>query len=293
MEKDLCKCSEDLRQEQLVSQNREAAVSVANERLKAKDLEIKELEATLQSISHQSVEDTTREMKVAKEKGMLEVRVKELETNLRMLSSPPMTPKPPTRGRSSSLSNVRILTLENELDGFRASLTQKEKDLRIKDQKILGLQQEMVKVDNEKIALEKRLGRDLEDLRKQLEDRDEELDYLRTAQHNDDREQELLQRIEEDDAKIAMLEAMVSEAHDTKVLKSKLRSSEQKAEVEARRAAENECRNLELLRQKEEALDDLASARGEIASLSQALNDKEACIQRLKKYERAMLYCQG
>ncbi|KAJ7170199.1 hypothetical protein C8R46DRAFT_994980 [Mycena filopes] len=275
LESTLAKSTEDLRNESLAAQNAAAALLAAQEKLKAKALEARELEATLESISHKSNTFNARGTKLEKEKATLEARVRELEANLRQLSSPaPTVPTTPRhRRRSSSVSDTRITTLERELKEARATLVQRETELRGATAKLGQAQTDLVKVENDKVAADKRLQGELRDLRVALQDKSEELEYMKEQQGDSAREEELLRRIDEDDATIAALKKLLADAPETADLKERLRRLEQRLLIETERASEMETRQIELVREKEEALDELEEAE---AKLSDALRQKES-----------------
>ncbi|KAJ6621079.1 hypothetical protein B0H10DRAFT_2018578 [Mycena sp. CBHHK59/15] len=264
LESTLAKCTEDLRNETLAAQNAAAALVGAQEKLRAKDLETRELEATLESISHKSEGFNARGAKLEKEKSTLEARVRELEGTLRQLSSPAPTATPArqrvSRPRSSSVSDTRIITLEQDLKDTRASLTQRETELRAATGRLAQVQNDLVKVDNEKLALDRRLHAEIRDLQMALQEKNEDLEY--------GREEELLKRIDEDDAKIAALERLLRDAPETQSLKERLRRAEQKLLVESER-------------KKEEALDEVEDVRAQMGKLSDELRKKEGVIEGL------------
>lgn len=260
---------------------------MAQETLKVRDLEIRGLETNLENLSHKSDGHNSLAAKLSKEKSTLEARVRELEANLRLLSCPPVTPgklRTPARGRASSLSDPRISSLENDLTRLRTALAHNEAELKAKEQKLIHAQNEVMKIANEKVALEKRLGGRVQELEVSMEEKDEELEYLRSTQGDSGREEKLLQRIEEDEAKISALEMLLGgDIQDVKALKGKLQWTEQRLELETKHAAEEESRNAELAGEKEDALDALENAQAKIAALSQAINDKEAYLKTLEQ----------
>ncbi|KAJ7878607.1 hypothetical protein B0H13DRAFT_2279034 [Mycena leptocephala] len=292
LESTLAKCTEDLRNESLAAQNAAAALVGAQEKLRAKDLETRELEATLESLSHKSDTFNARGTKLEKEKITLEARVRELEGNLRQLSSPAPTAATPARQRvaarrrSSSVSDTKIITLEQDLKDTRASLAQRETELRGATAKLAQAQTDLVKVENEKLATDKRLHAEIRDLRAALQEKNEDLEYMQGQQGGDGREEELLKRIDEDEAKIAALEKLLADTPETQALKERLQRLDQKLLIESERVLEVEGRHIELVREKEEALDEVEEAQAQIAKLSDALRRKEAVIENLNAKQR-------
>ncbi|KAJ7109927.1 hypothetical protein C8R44DRAFT_800953 [Mycena epipterygia] len=288
LESTLAKCTDDLRNEATAAQNAAAALAGAHEKLRAKDLEARELEATLQSISYKSDTLNTRGTKLEKEKSTLEARVRELEGDLRQLSSPAPTATTPARQRataarrrSSSVSDTRLITLEQDFKDARASLAQKETELRAATAKLAQVQNELVKVENDKVASDKRLQAEIRDLRVALQEKSEDLEYMKEQQGDGGREDELLKRIDEDEAKIAALESLLADAPETQTLKDRLRRMEQKLLIESERAREMEARHIELIREKEEALDEVGEAQERLSKLSDDLSEKETVIGEL------------
>ncbi|KAF8215930.1 hypothetical protein K438DRAFT_1799738 [Mycena galopus ATCC 62051] len=285
LESTLAKSTEDLQNERLAVQNANAALAGAQQKLKAKDFETRDLEATLESLSYKSDAFNVRGIKLEKEKGTLEARVRELEGNLRQLSSPAPTATATTpsrhraaRRRSSSVSDTRITTLEQDVKDTRASLAQRETELRGATAKLAQAQTDLVKVENEKLASDKRLHAEILDLRTAIREKDEDLKYLKEQLGDGAREEELLKRIDEDEAKIAALEMLLADAPETKALKERLRRLDQKLLIESERVLEMERRHIELVREKEEALDEVEDTQAQLAKLSEELRQKEAVL---------------
>jgi len=245
---------------------------------------MRQLEGTLERISHTSDEHNTRGAKLEREKAMLEIRVRELEANLRDVAQPMPTTTPArrtaaARGRSSSLSNFQnfqITTLEQDLVEARASLVKKNADLSALSQKLSQVQEDLIKADNEKVAMQRKWSSQVQELEASLEDKEEELGYLREEQGDGSREEALLRRIEEDDAKIAALERMLRGAEDSQQLKERTQQLEAQLKEERWRLASSEENQIELVREKEAALDELQECRREQYRLTKELNERKA-----------------
>ncbi|PPQ63832.1 hypothetical protein CVT24_009782 [Panaeolus cyanescens] len=283
LEKDLQQRTEELKNEKLSSANAKVALEHTQGRVKDSGLEMRELQATLERMSHASEEQKQRFSKLEKEKGMLELRVREMEVELRQASSvPTTTPARHThRPRSSSLSNFRITTLEQDLTECKSLLAKKDVELQSATQRAARAQADLIKADNEKVASERKWANQLKELKAELEEKEEELGFLRTQQGDGSREEELLLRIEEDDAKIAVLEAMVREGGDSRKLKDRLELVEAQLREKEREFAEFEARQIELIKEKEEALDSLEVERCHSDELLRRLREKEARDQAL------------
>ncbi|CAA7264831.1 unnamed protein product [Cyclocybe aegerita] len=248
-------------------------------------------------MSHTSDEHKARGDKLEREKFVAEARVRELEANLRAVSQPTPTTTPGRRAaairpRSSSLSNFRITTLEQDLSEARSLLAKREAEFQAVAQKVTVAQNDLIKADNERAAGERRWMGQLEELQSSMEEKENELEYLRQQAGDGGREEELLRRIEEDDAKIAALESMIRGMEDPKQSKEKVRRMESRLKDEQRLRVEGEERCIELVREKEEVLDELHDARQELQRLSRELLDRASRDQEINhKAVKSLTIC--
>jgi len=148
---------------------------------------------------------------------MLETRVRELQRLVQQHEAQTTSSnraRRAARPRSSSVTNFSVPALEQELGDFKAKLALKEQDLHIMQDKLTCAQNELVKAENMRISVEKTSQERISVLLATLEDKEDEIEALKKSGGNGDgeeRESALLQRIEEDEAKIAILERMVEE----------------------------------------------------------------------------------
>ncbi|KAL0068570.1 hypothetical protein AAF712_004285 [Marasmius tenuissimus] len=282
LETNLSKCSEDLRNEKLVSENNQNALKVAQEEAKKKGLEARELESVLESLSHTSDEHSSRAALVAKEKTRLEARVKELEETLRQMRAVPVTPGR-QRGRSSSLSNIKVTHLEAQLSEAHALVAQKVAETEKANKKLEAAQKNLVRANNETLAAETKSKKRIQDLETTLAEKDEELEYLRSGDVGQGREEELLKRIDEDEAKIEALERLVGDSHELPKLRERLAAAERQLRGELSRMKESEHRNMELTQEREEALKRLEGAQSRIEELENALRRQETEAMELQR----------
>ncbi|KAJ7842683.1 hypothetical protein B0H14DRAFT_2586241 [Mycena olivaceomarginata] len=208
--------------------------------------------------------------------------------NLRHSSPAPTAATTPARHytarrRSSSVSDPRILTLEEDLKDARASLTQRETELCGATTKLAQAQNDLVKVENEKLASDKRLHAEIWDLRVALQEKD--MQCMKEQPGDGGRGEELMKRIDEE---IATLEKLLADASETQALRERLWLQDQKLLTESERVLEMEGRLIELVREKEEALDEVEEARGQSIKLSDELRQKEAIIADLKAKQQEM-----
>lgn len=276
-----------MRNEKIASENLKAALSNAQEKNKENNRELRDLETTLERISHTSDCHQARCIKLEKEKFTLEARVKELEANLRGISQPTPTITPSrrhmTKPRSSSLSNVRITTLELDVTELRSQLTKRDAEMEHITQKLSRAQDNRNKADNERVAAERMWRAQVEALRAALEEKEEELLFMKEQGGDGSREEELLKRIEEDEAKIAALETMARGAEESKDVKEKVQRLETQLQEERRRRVQLDERNVDLVKEKDEILDALEEARREVARIVQQSKDREVLDHNLNE----------
>ncbi|KAJ3855278.1 hypothetical protein EV368DRAFT_34975, partial [Lentinula lateritia] len=269
LETSLNKVRLDLQNSSLNVQNTSAALASTEERLRLKDLEAKELENALVSLSRGSEGQQSQLGKMEQAKRKLEARVKELESTSKATVIPLNTPKTPARYRSSSLSDLRITTLENELTELHDALVSRSTEVQTIQARLEVAQRDALKANNDQMASEARLKTRMVEMENLLTEREEELRYLREQGGAEglEREEELIKRIDEDDAKIQALERLIGDAHDLPLLKEKLAKCEEKLRSEISRVSQLEGRNSELVLEKENALNDLEEGRGRITEL--------------------------
>jgi len=231
--------SNTLSNEKLVLQNTQALLSAANQRIKEKELVEKDLHNAIDTLTHHSDDSKAHIAKIEREKSIAENRVRELEANLRAATQTSSIPVTRAHGRnvrprSSSVS----LSLQRDSNDARAMLSKKEAELQLAQDKVGRLQTQCIKLENEKTALEKKMQNDRHQLQTQLEEKDYELDYLRAQRSGEscgasEREEDLLRRIEEDDAKIAVLLRDREEIDDSK---EALKKVEHQLQIEVAKA---------------------------------------------------------
>lgn len=269
LEKDLRQCTEDFRREKINVENIEASLIAAQQAAKSAQTNTLELESTLDSLTLQSNTFQERCQSLQRDKAKLEENVRELQ---RLISQPPPSTSKPKqsahRPRSSSLSSFRISSLETDISDTRARLQQKEGELDTLTKKLASVQAEANRVSNEKSTLEKKTRAQIAELEEALAEKEEELAYFRDAESNGSREQELIERIEEDGAKLEALEAMLHHAQDdVKCVETKVKQAEVKLQDEARRAQRLAHQHLQVKEEKENLLMELSAARSEIQTL--------------------------
>jgi hypothetical protein len=278
--------------EKMASRNGEAALLAAQDRLKAEERAARELEATLDTMSCQSESVRARTFKLETENRNMESRVRELERMLENTKSQPVAnsrlPQRGGRPRSSSVSSFRSPALERELNDTKALLADKEKTLRDMEMKLTRAQEDLVKTQNTQFSSEKTMQARIAELTSVIEDKDEELEVLKSSQgagNAMEREEELLKRIDEDEVKIETLESLLREQQSgpTQAAYDKL---QRRLRAESEKLTFSEKRVRDLLEEKKEAQDACANIRQELDKANRLLHDSETRVRTLTVIER-------
>lgn len=172
-----------------------------------------------------------------------------------------------------------MIWLEQEHTRLLQLSTKHDVELNSMFSKLANLQTDLVKVENEKVGNERRLQAQLNDMTEKLEEGEEELAYLRQQVGDGsaaDREKQLMERIDEDQARI---EQLVKLGDGSRKTEEALHRTESKLKAEALKASKAEERNINLAREKEEALDALEKAR-------ETLSEQQIRLEHLHVRER-------
>lgn len=281
IEKNLERCTENLQAEKIARQNAEISAASAQARITAQEQEARELQAIINSLSNGADDSATRLLKLSEEKKKLENQVKDLQANLREAT---MTPAPARRGprRTSSLSDARHIFLEQELTELRAAHSKVEAELHTAREELQRSQASLCNTENERIVAEKRLKERVQELENVLESQEEELRMLKSQAGGDataQREEDLLYRIEQEEAKVATLNQMVDS------LEQEARSLRKKIGVEASHAADLESRNVDLMSKKERALHELHDTEVKLKAALETVRGHDRRIEHLTARE--------
>lgn len=256
----------------------ELTLTSAREAIRAKELEVKELQTFLDATSRASEEKNARTAKLEREKSTLEARVRELEAERKKtLPNPVAQRRTVSQPRSSSAPDDRIKFLEKDLEEIRSTFSQTEASLRSTSQKLSQTQDDLLRSENEKTALEKRMASQMNDLAASLEEKEAELQLMKKQAEDGNREEELIKRIEEDEVKITTLESILRETQDSRHLKAQVQEMEIRLNEEVKKG---DRRCIDLVREKAEALDRLADAREEIQRLTKVVTERITSSER-------------
>jgi chromosome segregation ATPase len=133
----------------------------------------------------------------------------------------------------------------------------------------------MTKMENEKVANERSWQTKVKELQDKVDDMGEELEYLRqqTGEGSASREQQLMDRIDEDAAKMEQLQRQVAQAQR---MQSTLVQTEEKLRAEMKKVEEAEAMNVDLAREKDAVLGELEATRAENEAQQQQIRQLQS-----------------
>ncbi|THH11618.1 hypothetical protein EW145_g566 [Phellinidium pouzarii] len=292
LEDALNKRTDDLRNEKLTRENVENALRAAREELKNQATSTRDAEYLVNRLAQDANGTLEQQRKLLADKSKLESQVRELQGELqRQHLAPPPSMKTPSRSRASSLTNLKVASLERDLAQIHASESSTRLSLESTKEKLTKVQSDLIRVENEKTVLEKKVAEKERMLQDALEDKSDferELEFLRSQNGSAEREEQLLGRLEEEESKVALLEQQLSQlcqSKDTKRSADRLQN-QLKNEIAKREAVE--AREVELVQEKEEALNELENTKVLIQELNEEIREKNSCINGLQQEERTL-----
>ncbi|KAF9654321.1 hypothetical protein BDM02DRAFT_3106654 [Thelephora ganbajun] len=185
--------------------NVELALDQLQERFKAEQKVVRDLQATIDSLTARTEGDKQGRLQeksaLEKRSNQLQSRIQELEFECHQLKAVPRSKF--TSGRTSTstvTTDPQFVWLQQENERLRDLVTKHESNTEAFERRISQAQAEMTKVENEKVANERNLQAKVKELQDQVDDMGEELGYLRqqTGEGSASREQQLMDRIDED-----------------------------------------------------------------------------------------------
>ena len=287
LEQVLVKAQEDLTNEKLARENVEKALRSSEEERKKECSSLRETQYLMDRLANDSNESASKVERILREKSKLEAQVLELQGELSRQQASPVPPtKTPSRRRSSSLSNInRLAILERDMESIKESASTSQLEAETAREKLTKATRDLVRVENEKSAMEKKV-RNMEGLlRAAKEEKDEllrEIEFHR-SQDTSSRESDLLDRLEHEENKVALLESQLAQMSRAKDLKSSVDriATQLRDEVAKREAAE--LREIELIEQREEAFNELQELQGTLNAFQAELRSREARIVELER----------
>ncbi|KAG6335470.1 hypothetical protein ID866_3620 [Astraeus odoratus] len=277
LEGDLTNFDTELKKERVSRENAESALAATQEKLRMQERTTKELEATMDTLSQHSLSSNAERRMLEGDKHVLEARVRELQQmvqqhEIQVTSS--NVPRRAGRPRSSSVTNFRLPALEHELSDVKTQLALKEKELRALQVKFARTQEDLVRAENLRIADEKANQKKKFELVSALEEKEDEVKALKAGGSDGDaqeRESALLQRIEEDEAKIASLERMVEEGERNRASQASLNKLQSRLKAESQKVFRCEELQAQLRAERDELLTQRDAARKEVSETNDLL----------------------
>ncbi len=201
-----------------------------------------------------------------------------------------------SRTQSPPDDSFRIPALEKEVAELRATSTQQASELQRTTEQLTGARDQLVQVQNEKIATERHLERQLNAARAALEEREEDLQLLQDARGEEDvaaREAGLLERLEMEEQRVAALEDQLarsagSRKQDSAMLRDELDRTAQMLDDANDKLTAAESRLTQLTRDREAAYRDRDRLQREHDQLSENMREAGARIRYAEKF--AMQY---
>lgn len=288
LDEELRGCKENLDREKVMRQNADLTVRSAAEREKQEEVTRRELQQALESISSRGTTSNAIISNLRNEKVALERRMRELEANLQQVITS-ATPKRKGRARSSSFSDVRITALERDLGESQATMMELRAELGKVQEKLRRTEEDLCRVENDKTVLERRTSDDIKNLQGIIASKDEEIMRLSNgvdAGLAQEREEELIRRVEEEEAKVLALERLLSETRDLKAMENALQKAEKRLAAEMSKVKGLEEKNVGLNRDVRRARHELEEMRSQAQSLKTALDESTSLVQALRTQER-------
>lgn len=257
--------SENLQNEQVQRQNAELSLKAVHDQLKARSQEVLELQSTIYSLSNNVESSMSTNSSLQRDNAKFRSRIQELEVELNQATQSANTRPAP---RPSPVFQTPSAVAQRQISDLQETSKRQEENLSVAREELRRTRDQLVQVENEKLAQQKRYQQEVADMKTLVESKDDELNFLRGQSGGDAaraREDELLRRIEEEEARVEALNLMIrqSESVPRKVQKVEeaLHECERKLSAERSRVLEMEDIHGELVREKEEALDELDAAR--------------------------------
>lgn len=280
--------------------NVELALNQLQERFKAEQKVVRDLQATIDSLTARTEGDKQERVQkksvLEKRNNQLQSRIQELEFECHQLKAAPRSKF--TNGRTSTstvTTDPQFIWLQQENERLRNVVTEHESDTEAFEKRISHLQTEVTKMENQKVANERSWQNKVVELQDKVDDMSEELEYLRqqTGETSVSREQQLMDRIDEDATKMEQLQRQVAQAQR---MQSTLVQTEEKLTAEMKKVEEAEAMNTDLVREKDAVLDELEATRAESEAQQQQIRElqsREKCGHNYHHYNQTDIRSKG
>ena len=168
---------------------------------------------------------------------------------------------------------------------LRAELTKAREKLRFTEEALC-------RVENDKTVLERRTADEIKSLQRAIANKDEELMQLSggvDAGLAQEREDELIRRVEEEEAKVLALEQLLSKTRNSKTMEGALQKAEKRLAAETSKVRGLEEKNTALNRDVKRVRDALEETRSQAQDVKVALDDSNSLVQALQERERCAI----
>ncbi|VDB87529.1 unnamed protein product [Peniophora sp. CBMAI 1063] len=284
LRKELEKRREELARERMMRQNLELSNQSSGQQLQSDASTRKELQATLEAVAAREAAAKRALDDAARDKAAQDLRIRDLEANLQQLAS---ATAPKRRGRASSLSGIHLASLERELAETRAAAARSEAAAAQAEKRASQARSDVVRIENDAVAMERKLRAEVQEARDRAAEQTEELEFLRAQQGAGvEREAELMERIEMEEAKVAQMEKLLAGSRDMSRLEDELAKTQKKLKAELARARGMEDRQSALVQERDDGLRLLEEARGRAERIAETLRFREADISSFETRER-------
>jgi DNA repair exonuclease SbcCD ATPase subunit len=291
LDEEFRECKESFDKEKVMRQNAELTTRSAVEKGNQEEVTRRELEQALDSVSSRDTASNAVISNLRNEKVALERRMWELEVNLQQVITA-ATPKRKGRARSSSLSDVRITALERDLGESQDSVAELRAELDKAREKLRRAEEDLCRAENDKTVLERRTTDEIKMLQGAIASKDEEIMQLSGGVDTglvQEREEELIRRVEEEEAKVLALERLLSETRNVKAVESALQKAEKRLAAETNKVRGLEEKNAALNKDVKRVRDALEETRSQVHGFKAALDDSTVFVQALQEKERCVL----
>ncbi|KZT08687.1 uncharacterized protein LAESUDRAFT_648603 [Laetiporus sulphureus 93-53] len=286
LEEALTKRTDELQNERMTRQNTEVALAAAQNKLKEAEQATQELYGTIHSISTNAGASSEDKARLEKENTTLHARVRALQSEIaaREQAEQPLLrrsqPQPSNSRRSSGSTTLRLAALERENSELQACVSQQASELLDARNRLSRAQDSLVGKENEKHAMEKRLQQQLDEVQAELKEQQDELKALQGRGGEDaaQRETDLLERLEEEETRIAALEkeltrSMESRKKELSLLQKELDRSTVLLKNGTKKLEKAEAQIIQLMDEKEEGLAQRKEAYKEVEELKRQVQD--------------------
>ena len=273
---------DELARERLVRQNVETQLDAATSKVKADATSMRELQMAVEALSGKEAAANHVLSETQRKYTALELRARDLEANLQHVST---TSPHKSRPRSSSVNDTRVSSLERELSDSKAALSKAQSDFAEVTMKLSHAEAGRIRAENELLAAEKRSKGEILRLQEALSEREEEINFLKLSQTEglgEERERELVARIEEEEAKVDALQRIVQGSRSAE---QALQKSEKRLKAEVALVKGLEEKNSVLFREKVQALKALGSSQSQADELRKLLGEKDSRIHDMERME--------